>query len=294
MQTPNEADALLLAGLYAPLSEKEKLDIFSGIDPTEADAVAYPSPSDVLRSVQDTISEITRSFDRRTVGDPQPRWARELLALVGWPVDHLSSEDVLLAIFWIFVWGLGWALTFRLMSWPFSDPADVRIAVIQYAIGSILIPVLTTIPIFMKEQTFWQRQKNLDRRLLWLYTLQGAIVGFQVGYMSIFFVALFIYQVGIYPYLRWLGVLLALLPVILGYAAAREVPFNLWRVYKRLSLKDGGIFFIFALLGPVWSLFFLAIYPVLLAPGYGLAILLVAISILALLKTWQKRRKCLD
>ena len=290
MHTPQEADALLLEGLYAPLREEEKTAVFSGLNAIELKASSYPSPFDFLKAIWASISEITNILASTTETDPQPRWARGLLTLLGWPVDHLRSENVIWGVFWVLIWWLNWALTFRLMSWPFSGYREVLQAVFLFALGSILVPILIAIPFFSKKTSGWWSRKRVNPLVLWLYTLQGAFVGFQVCYMSLFFVALLVFQLGIYPYLRWLAILLAAFPVVLGYVAAREIPFNMWRAYRRLSLKDGGVFFLFAALGPAWGWFFLVVYPVLLTPGYGLAILLAAVVTLALWGKLHKRR----
>jgi hypothetical protein len=51
----------------------------------------------------------------------------------------------------------------------------------------------------------------------------------------------------------------------------------LWLAYKRLALRDGGIFFVVALMGPFWGLFFLEYYSLLLAPVTGWIIILLAL-----------------
>jgi hypothetical protein len=75
----------------------------------------------------------------------------------------------------------------------------------------------------------------------------------------------------------WIGILAATVGLILGSMGARVVPHNLWRAYKRLTWRDGGIFFIVALIGPLWGIFFLEYYSVLLAPLWGSLVILLAL-----------------
>jgi hypothetical protein len=80
------------------------------------------------------------------------------------------------------------------------------------------------------------------------------------------------------------------LGLILGNMAARVVPHNLWRAYERLTLADGWIFFIVAFLGPMWALFFLEYYSILLSPVSGIFTILLALTAVVLISTWQARK----
>ena len=80
------------------------------------------------------------------------------------------------------------------------------------------------------------------------------------------------------------------LGLILGNMAARVVPDNLWRAYKRLTLADGGIFFVIAFIGPIWGLFFLKYYSVLLTPVLGIITILLALTAVVIISAWQARK----
>ena len=92
----------------------------------------------------------------------------------------------------------------------------------------------------------------------------------------------------------WLEIATVALALILVNMAARVVPYNLWRAYSRLTLADGGIFFIVALLGPMWGLFFLEYYSILLAPTIGTIIILLAVTAIVIISAWQSRKKDLQ
>ena len=67
---------------------------------------------------------------------------------------------------------------------------------------------------------------------------------------------------------------------MLGWAGARLVPYNLFAAYNQLSLKNGGIFFVFFLMGPAWAYFLLATYAILLTKALGIFIVLLSITLL--------------
>jgi hypothetical protein len=73
--------------------------------------------------------------------------------------------------------------------------------------------------------------------------------------------------------------------------AARVVPHNLWLAYGRLDLADGWIFFVVALLGPLWGIFFLEYYSVLLTPALGSIVILLALTGVIIFGIYQSRRR---
>lgn len=114
-------------------------------------------------------------------------------------------------------------------------------------------------------------------------------MGFYLGYSALFLMALLGYHFHLKStiWLEWLG---ALLPLGIGYISAQLVPFNLWRAYGRLSLMDGGVFFVFLLVGPFWSYFFLNFHTTFLTPVVGLIVVLLAATSLAALMDRQLRK----
>jgi hypothetical protein len=76
--------------------------------------------------------------------------------------------------------------------------------------------------------------------------------------------------------------------------AARVVPHNLWLAYKRLTLADGGMFFVVALIGPMWGLFFLEYYSILLTPVSGIITILLALMAVVMISRRQARKNILQ
>jgi hypothetical protein len=160
----------------------------------------------------------------------------------------------------------------------------------MYAGGSLIIPLLIGALVNTKSNEYWRMQSGVSSFLLRLYTYQGAGVGFNVGYFLVFPLSLIRYYMGFSP-ATWIEVIAATVAVILGNMGARVVPHNLWLAYKQLTLRDGWIFFVVALMGPLWACFFLEFYSTLLHPVLGIVVILLALSSVVLIaqKSSQKQ-----
>lgn len=297
LTTLAEADELLAAGNYR-LSATALRRIFpdAEITPPERPSEEEPPPGQwrlavmFLGELAFQPSKKIRALLGSAAGGGRPRWPNLMLGLLGELFDHGSSRGVLRAIIWLGIWLLGWGLTFPLMGWPFHDAGSVYRAALYYAAGSIIVPLLIGAMVSTRSDPFWQDKAPVSRITLRLYTHQGASVGFNLGVITLFGLALVVFYVDLWPIPRLLAGLAALWPLILGLAAARQVPINLWGAFKQLRLKDGAIFFVFFLFGPAWALFFHASHPMLLSRHLGPIILLGAIGSLAALTLWQQKR----
>ena len=89
----------------------------------------------------------------------------------------------------------------------------------------------------------------------------------------------------------WIEVLAAIVGLVLGSMGARVVPHNLWRAYGRHNLKDGGIFFVVALMGPLWGWFFLEYYSILLTPLLGIIVILLALAMVVLIGRQRSKKQ---
>jgi hypothetical protein len=163
------------------------------------------------------------------------------------------------------------------------------LAVEMYVAGSLIIPLLIGLLVDTKHNEYWKQQGLLNSRLLRLYTYQGAGIGFNLGYFFVFPLVLIRYYLG-FGSSVWLELAAITLGLILGNMGARVVPHNLWLAYGRLHLADGAIFFVIALLGPLWGLFFLQYYAVLLTPLLGSVIILTALTLLIMIAAQQSKK----
>ncbi len=78
-------------------------------------------------------------------------------------------------------------------------------------------------------------------------------------------------------------------PLVLSHAAARQVPFDLWRAFGglRFTRSDALILIAFTLFGPMWGFFFFEFYEWILSPLIGIPLILLAIALAA----WGEYRK---
>jgi hypothetical protein len=173
------------------------------------------------------------------------------------------------------------------LRWPFANRQDLLWAVVLYVAGTITLPAFMGLLAETRNNQFWQRNQLSNSLLLRLYAHQGAFIGFHLGYYTVFMIVLIRYFLHL-PSTAWFELTSMLVPLIMGYIGARVVPYNLWRAYGRLSLRDGGIFFVFVLLGPLWGFFLTAFFPLITSPT-GLFIVLFAITLLAGGTAWQAR-----
>jgi hypothetical protein len=294
LKTRQEANAMLLAGNYRPLDEKERNSIF-GNQPEIPQAPFQLNGNwrmlkvffdDAILRSKDEIQKLISE----SKSNPPNHWTQTLLTLLGWPFKQWTSEQVAKTVVWITIWFLTWRLTFPLIHWPFDNPIRAFQATIAYICGAIIIPLFIGGLTRTAGDRFWQQQDLANAGVLRLYTHQGAFLGFAIGYFSIFVLALLCHYLLLGSLSITIWMFASIWPVLLGYAAARQVPFNLWRAYGALRLKDGWIFFFAIFSGPLWGCFFFNYYPMLLSDTVGPMLLLFSIGILSGWVAWKQRR----
>lgn len=313
--TIEEADRLLEAGYYSKLGELERVSVNpvwkSTISPTKVMRGNEAVPEDIDRpdsvdpvsekqklhsiippnieiSILKFWSELETIFTSAKDGPP-PAWPRVLVSLSRLVMDRWTTPLVLKALLWLWLWLLTWLSIGSSLRWPFAAQEGAVLAIVLYSAGTLLIPPFIVVLIQPKGNKFWQEQKLATNKIFYLYVYQGAGIGFHLGYFVLFLIALLGYHFHLQSTL-WLELTGALLPLGLGYIAAQLVPFNLWRAYGRLNLTDGGVFFIFLILGPIWAYFFLTFYSTFLTPIVGITVMLLAATCMTALMVRQQRK----
>jgi hypothetical protein len=222
---------------------------------------------------------------------PRPIWPRLLAAFMRKASDQWSLS--LADINWIWVWWLAWWLIAPSLRWPFEDRQSSLLAMQMYIAGTLAVPLLIGLLVYTQDNDYWIRNSAVNSKLVRLYTYQGAAIGFNVGYFLVLPLILIRYYLQLGSSI-WLEIAAVTLGLTLGNMAARVVPHNLWRAYKRLSLADGWIFFVVALIGPMWGLFFLEYYSILLTPVLGIITILLALTVVVLISARQARKNVLQ
>ncbi len=296
VKTIEEANQLLNAGNYRDLDTTEIEEIFKGAAKSADVEPPIPEQKPPKSSIAFYIGNLLsipedelQALIAKAREGPSPSWPRVAVSIVRRFSDRLSVSTILKFIVWIWVWLLAWAFITPSLRWPFSNRENTWLAIVMYAIGSIFIPVLIGLLTNTKDNDFWREQETARELNLRLYTYQGASVGFHVSYFFVFMLGLLRYNLG-WRSVTWIDLVAAAFLIMLGYVGARLVPYNLFKAYEGLSLKDGRIFFIFFLVGPAWGYFFFEIYDVLLTKALGIFIVLSSLTILLAMMTLRYQR----
>jgi hypothetical protein len=294
IKTFRDADELLEAGNYRALNVKETQAVF-GFIPVElsAESSNYQEKSQPLVSllIQRLLSiteiEFQTLLDEAEKGPP-PSWPRVLAALMRKTSDRVSFSSK--TMLWIGLWWLAWWCIGPSLRWPFAHRNAALQAIGMYVVGTLVIPLLIGVLIDTKHSDYWKQQGVVRSKLLRLYTYQGAGIGFNLGYFFVFPVVFAWYHLQLGSSV-WLEFAAATLGLLLGNMSARVVPHNLWLAYSRLHFADGAIFFVVALLGPLWGIFFLEFYSVLLEPFWGSVVILVALLLAIMIPVGHSKKK---
>lgn len=297
LRTLAEANELLESGNYRALKSDEIKIVF----PENILDIAYQEPSTfpkkvdssqgIMETVGKSFSEASQEFQAIVVKakeGPSPYWPRLLAAFMRKASDRWSISST--TILWVWVWLMAWWLIAPSLRWPFTDWNSAYSAVVMYVAGTLAVPLLIGLLINTKDSEYWKQQDLADSILLRLYTYQGAGIGFNLGYFFVFPFVLVRYFLRLESSI-WLEIVAVTLGLILGNMSARVVPHNLWAAYGRLRLANGAIFFVVALLGPLWGVFFLEFYSVFLSPVLGAVVILLALTLVVVITARQFGRK---
>ena len=292
IRIPDDADQLLEAGDYRALNRQESQEIFGKIP--EDPAVEQPKSEQKMAKsfipflVENLleVSELKEAFARADEG-PSPPWPRKLAVFMRKVSDRISLSPK--TMLWIGTWWVAWWLTAPSLRWPFANRTAALQAIGMYVAGTLIVPLLIGMLIETKHNEYWEAQGLARSPLLRLYTYQGAGIGFNLGYFFVLPLVLIRHYLNLGSSI-WLEIAVVTLGLILGNMSAHVVPHNLWLAYRRLRFADGAIFFVVAFLGPLWGLFFMEYYPVLLQPVWGSLVILTALMLFILITVQQSKK----
>lgn len=295
LKTPAEADAFLNLGNYRGLDKEEAQKIFQdspNVWNSEQPVSGEKNPSlgglfFLFEMFSIPSDELDALLVRAREG-PEPFWPRVLAAFMRKATDGFSLS--LTSILWMAVWLLTFWLIRPSLRLPFADHDSVLLAMYMFIAGSLIIPLLIGVLVNTRDNDYWKEQNEVRPFLLRLYTYQGAGIGFNIGYFLVFPFSLMRHYLG-FESAVWIEILAATAGLILGTMGARVVPHNLWRAYKRLALSDGGIFFLVALMGPLWGWFFVEYHSILLTPRWGIIVILLSLVCIVLVAWWSSKKQ---
>lgn len=298
IKTVLDANTLLEAGNYRALNLDEQGQLFSGT-PQETTYIQSHTANPEERTSYfkfllssaffNSPEELEKLLNEAKEGPP-PVWPRIAVSLINRVTHQWSVFHVMRVLIWLWLWLLTYLLIAPSLHWPFDSQESAQLFMGLYAAGSIIIPLLISGMVGVKNNPFWRDKKTSTTLTFFLYMIQGASISFHIGYFLIFAFSLTQYYFQAQPSI-WGEIIKMLIPLFIGYAGAHLVPYNLWRAFGGLHLKDGGIFFIFIILGPLWAWFFLEFYEILITQKLGVIVILLSATILAGAMTIQYRRK---
>ena len=290
-----EADLLLEAGNYKGLSLDEKNQVFPEkmIDGDEQEGHPLFEKSRKLilfwsGNIFYDNENLTEQLARAEEGPP-PSWPRKVVVLINGGMAGSSVFRTLRLFLWFLLLLFSMWLIAPSLRWPFTGQAQAASVIIMYIAGSLSVPAIVGLFTNTRNNPFWRERQLATDRNLRLYTHQGSVVGFHVGYFGIFAINLALYYFGSRS-TQWLELVEITLLLVVTYWSAHLVPYNLLKAYQRLDLADGAIFFVFMILGPVWGAFFYYDYPILLDTIAGPWVVLSACGLLIFGVAWQYRR----
>ena len=297
LKTLLEANTLLEAGNYRALNLVEQGQLFH--ETPQETYLQSPTANPVERTAYfkfllsssffNSPEELDKLLNEANEGPP-PAWPRIAVSLLRRVTDQISILNVLRVLIWIWIWLLTYMLIMPSLQWPFATQEQATLALVLYSGGSLILPLLIGALINTKNITFWQEHKIANSLITRLYVHQGAFIGFHLGYFIVFAIGLIRHYFNLQS-AGWLELITMAIPLVISHTAAQLTPYNLWHAYRRLHLKDGGIFFVFVILGPLWGWFFFEFYSLLTSPLTGIFVILAATTLLISLMTWQYRRK---
>lgn len=294
LKTLAEANQLLELGNYRILDDGEARRIFHEVtlDGVGRSATENSSRSSVPFLLENFLAVSEEELDtlmaKAKEEGPEPAWPRVLAALLRKATDRFSITLTMILQVWLGV--VAWWLMAPSLRLPLTELNEMLLAMQKYVIGSLIIPLGIGLLIDTKNNEYWKQQEGIHAILLRLFTYQGAGIGFNLGYFFIYLLALAGYYLN-FESSTWVEIAAVVAGLVLGNMGARVVPHNLWRAYGRLKFSDGAIFFVVAFLGPAWGFFFLQFNSILLAPGTGMGVILLAITLLVIIATRRSTSK---
>ena len=220
---------------------------------------------------------------------PLPAWPRLAVAIIRKQTESLTPIHFWNLILWAWILVGGYWLIVPSFQLPFDTQQNAYAAMKLYIIGTFALPFLISLMVNTRDNLFWKEQNLQKSFILRLYVVQGSYVGFHVAYFFIFFITFLTTHFQIQQEI-WVEILKILCITAFSYASTHLVPYNLWRAYQRLDLKDGWMFFIFIVVGPAWAWFFLEFYEILTSPTDGIISILIAITLIIMIKIYKNRK----
>lgn len=228
------ANALLHAGDYRSLDEEEsrRLQRFylpQADDPLLSEVLAEPLPEEEPSPKLISISVLGMLFHTDIEPD-ESRLAALVIKWLGYPEELITPEGWLRLLVLVGLWAAASWSWLRLFRWPYANPIDAQWTLLSWVGACIVIPIVLGLVMRADRQAFLEQKTSKRSDILFHRTL-GAGMGYIVGISLFFVLGLFLYYATLWPLPRGVVMVLALLPLLLAYAAGRRMPWNSFKAY---------------------------------------------------------------
>jgi hypothetical protein len=282
--TIEEANTMLLAGNYRSLDQEETNILFQ-IKPSKTEHKQLFARGPIL------LELLKQTLMPNLPPPTRQNWSASLLSIMGWMGDKMNPWSAIRGFFWL----LGWIFAVQTLTpvLRLFSKSELQIGAIGlYALGAFSLPWLVGGLIQTREDVFWRDQGLAKDWQVRAYTYLGAATGLHVGFTLLFMLGLVYYYASGEGLGAWASAILLILALVISAASAREVPFNQWRAFARVRLRDGAIFSVFIVFPFLFSFFWIVSYDVLLNRLIGPLVFSLAFLIIAWLSVHSSRNKC--
>jgi hypothetical protein len=176
--------------------------------------------------------------------------------------------------------------------WPLDNVETRTLVYLQYALATLLIPLLIAFVTPSGQQDLFQLETARQHLTFWLLKFAGALVGFWVFSVLIIGLALGLYYLHLsLPAGTRAG--LALIPLFFSYVVARHTPVDRHKMFNgklQLHPVDRLFLIVFTFAGPLLALFLHFSYWFLIDHKIAPVTLLLTLLAIFSWEYWKQRR----
>lgn len=217
-------------------------------------------------------------------------WAGMLLHTMSVLMDRITPRRALMFLLALALWMVTAWLMGSVLQWPLDDVSRRGIAFLKYGLATLVIPLLVAIVTQPDRSDDFRLDTVKQKATLWFLKLTGALVGFYTFSLTVIGLALIWYYLHRPPLPTEGVVILAVIPLLMSYVAARRIPADRYKMFQGdlcLHEADPLFFGVFIVAGPLTALFIYLFYGFL--SDRTVAPMILIISLIGL--TWWEYRK---
>lgn len=300
VQNHDEADMLLRAGGYMPLSSPELEQInpqWQKGEQQHPDGAAN-LPFMLLMGMADWWQhpQLHLRMLYFISDDLPPDSGDRVMVAWRWFRNRFSAERIAFLIGLLILALFVRELCFRLLLWP-PETGSLEFAIALYSAGVFIIPILIAALAWWRQRKQWQiLSQPVSGQQRYAFTLVGSLAGFGFTLGIVFgsflilndFVNRNMSDIG-----AWWQFICALSVVLVSYISARQLPREVWTAFRGLTFTHGdaivGMLFLFVSLTIGWAFYWT--FPVLLDKRLAGTVLILTLILTAAVVVGLQRQR---